>query len=77
MSFIYTIMPLDLVMAGFDEGEEAQVHELPIEGGTLLVEPLGKNQARILRVISSDPQLYLRPGLQPGRVIEFPYNLDN
>ncbi len=71
MSIFYTILPLELVFDGFEDGEDMQLYELPIPGGTLVVEPLSKNQAKIVQVISSDPQLFLNPNLQPGKVIDF------
>ena len=76
MNILYTTLPLELVWAGFDPEEEIETFEVPIQGGTLVVEPLEKNQARILRVISSDPGLFLKPHLQPGRIIGFPPSLD-
>jgi hypothetical protein len=71
MGLFYTLLPLELVFAGIDEEREAVPVELPIQGGTLVVEPLGYRQARILRVISSDPRLFLEPRLQPGQVLDF------
>lgn len=40
----------------------------------LVVRPQGFNRATVLRVITSDPQLYLRSDLQPGTEIELPLN---
>ena len=75
MGLFYTVLPLELVFAGIDAERKTQPVELPIQGGILVVEPLGHRQARILRVISSDPQLFLEPRLQPGQVLEFSPNL--
>lgn len=75
MSILYTILPQEMVFAGYEEEGDREFHEVPMQGGSLLLEPLAKNQAKIVRVISSDPRVYLNPNLQPGTIIEFPYQL--
>ena len=68
---LYTIMPLDVVMEG-SESYEPQYTEMAWKnGGTLLVEEMGQHQAKVVRLISSDPQDYLDPTIQPGCIIEF------
>lgn len=75
MSVLYTILPEELVFRGYEEEGDREYFEIPIEGGNLVLEAMDKNQAKIVRVISSDPQIFLNPTLQPGSVIEFPYQL--
>ncbi|NLW44674.1 MAG: hypothetical protein GXY92_05770 [Syntrophomonadaceae bacterium] len=49
--------------------------EIPLDGSScLVVRPQGFNRATVLRIIASDPQLYLRPEFQPGKEIELPLN---
>jgi len=51
--------------------------EIEIELGPscrVVVRPLGYNRATILRIITTDPQHYLRSELQPGNEIELPLN---
>jgi hypothetical protein len=75
VSILYTILPQEVVFAGHEEEGGREFYEVPMQGGSLLLEPLAKNQAKIVRVISSDPRVYLNPNLQPGTIIEFPYQL--
>jgi hypothetical protein len=37
----------------------------------MLIEPLEEGEARIVRVISSNPDDFLNPLFQPGRTISF------
>jgi len=49
--------------------------EIDLDGSSrLVVRPQGFNRATVLRIIASDPQLYLRPEFQPGMEIELPLN---
>lgn len=65
---LYTILPIEEVMEGWDEFEPQYV-ELQQGSITMLVEPLGFGQGRIVRIISSDASNYLKPRLQPGCLI--------
>jgi hypothetical protein len=76
MSILYTILPHEMIFSGHEE-EEREYFEVPMQGGSLVLEAMAKNQAKIVRVISSDPQVFLNPNLQPGSVIEFPYQLQS
>ncbi|MDN5345043.1 MAG: hypothetical protein PWQ18_1157 [Clostridia bacterium] len=67
---LYTPLPPELIW----EGQESfcpQFQEIKIGKLTLEVEPLGFNQARIVRLISTDPADYLSSPYQPGSVLEF------
>ncbi|MGE5422149.1 MAG: YlzJ-like family protein [Ignavibacteriales bacterium] len=45
--------------------------EIQIENNAFLViRPEGNNKARVIRLISSDPQMYLRQEYQPGSELE-------
>ncbi len=70
MSILYTVVPLELIWEGIED-ETVDNIEIPIENGSLIVEPLSLNHAKIVRVISSNPQVFLDPLLQPGKTIEF------
>ncbi len=66
---LWTIMPLEAVMEGSGSFQPSY-SEIPWQnGGTLLVEPVGPDRARVIRLISTDPNHYLNPDLQPGNVI--------
>jgi hypothetical protein len=75
MSVLYTILPHEMVFAGVEEEENREYFEVPMQGGSLVLEAMANNQAKIVRVISSDARIFLNPNLQPGSVIEFPYQL--
>ena len=71
----YTIMPLEVVMEGSETFEPVYSEMSWKNGGTLLVEEMGQNQAKVVRLISSDPLDYLDPAVQPGCIIEFKGNI--
>ncbi|GEM_PF-2115051 len=65
---MYTILPIEEVMEGWDEFEP---HYVEVRRGsiTMVVEPLRFGQGRIIRIISSNPSTHLDPQLQPGCLI--------
>lgn len=65
---LYTVMPIEDVLEGLTEDPPATA-ELSLGGITLEVEPLGNFQARVVRVLSTDPRHYLEAQCQPGAVI--------
>lgn len=67
---LYTIMPLEAVMEG-QESNLPTYTEMLCKNGTLIVEALSMNSARVVRLISSDPMDYLNPSMQPGSIINF------
>jgi len=67
---LWTVMPLEAVMEG-SGSYQPSYSEIPWHnGGTLLVEPFGPDSVKVVRLISTDPNHYLDPDLQPGKVIE-------
>lgn len=66
----YTLLPLESVFDGWDQLKSAP-REVVIHGVTMLVEPVNESEARIVRLISSDPQDFLNPTFQPGMTITF------
>jgi hypothetical protein len=67
---LYTIMPLELVLQG-QETMEHKYSEIEENGRKLIVEPISLTEAKLVRLISPDPQDYLQPQWQPGRMIQF------
>lgn len=68
---LYTIVPLQSVLDG-SENYQPVYSEIPWQdGGTLVVEQCGVHSARVVRLISSNPNDYLDPELQPGNIIEY------
>lgn len=69
---LYTIMPEHVVFhPEDDEGETAELRYVgPLESGAfVLVEPVGNGMGRIVRWVSSNPQDYLDPSREPGRLV--------
>lgn len=69
MSFLYTPMPLEAVYGW--ENKTPQYQELEMGGAKLLVEPMGMDKCRVVRLISTNPADYLRNEFQPGAEISF------
>ncbi|MDW7651025.1 MAG: YlzJ-like family protein [Bacillota bacterium] len=67
---LWTVMPIEAVMDGSDTYQPAY-QEIPWKNGMLMVEETGRNTARVVRLISSDPMYYLDPEIQPGSIIEY------
>jgi hypothetical protein len=68
---LYTPMQLELVMEGLKEMKEPVTRLVDIGGVTLIIEDTGPGEGRVIRLLSTDPDDYLRPELYPGVVIKF------
>ena len=72
--FLYTIIPLEYIFED-DEDEELQKPatntEVEIKRGnaSLMVSSVEGGQAKISRIISTDPRDFLNPNWQPGVII--------
>lgn len=64
---LYTPLPLELVLEGFDQPREYR--EIKIDGVTMVVEKINDHQSRIVRLISTNPNDFLSPKYQPGSII--------
>ncbi len=65
MVVLYTTMPLETIFPA-DISERKIIHQ----GNQMVeIEPFDYNKARIVRVISTDPQDYMEESLQPGTII--------
>jgi hypothetical protein len=67
---LYTPLPPELIWEG-QENFCPRLQEIRIGHITLEVETAGPNQARIVRLISTDPADYLSGPYQPGAILEF------
>ncbi|MFI5360281.1 MAG: YlzJ-like family protein [Halanaerobiales bacterium] len=66
----YSIYPLEMILEDYDDFVP-EYEEVNFSNGlTLLVERSGKDERKIAKIISSDPQDYLRPELQPGSILK-------
>lgn len=66
---LYTVIPLDDIFEGMEEPPIPTI-EMVVGGATLELEPLGNFQARVVRIISSDPRHYLTSLYQPGSILD-------
>lgn len=66
----YTPLPLEDVFDGWDRPRQ-EAQEVVVNGVTMVVEPVNMKEAKIVRIISSDPQDYLNPAFQPGKMVAF------
>ncbi len=73
---LYTIVPPEIIFGedadekeGGGSGNLSQELEIKKGGASLLVQRLPNGQSRLSRVISTDPQDYLKPEWQPGSLM--------
>ncbi len=77
---LYTIMPLELVMEGMGNQETSQERreiEIEVEGRKLVVQPQSATEGRVVRLLSTNPEDYLKGEWQPGSLIRFSPRPDN
>lgn len=67
---IYSTMPLELIFQN-EDAHAYDCQEVQIGGVTMIVQPTGMNEAKIVRLISPNPQHYLNPSYAPGQKIYF------
>ncbi|WP_461365095.1 YlzJ-like family protein [Candidatus Darwinibacter acetoxidans] len=65
---LYTVLPLEEVLEGLEEDPPRTI-QLAVGEITVEAEPLGSFQARVVRVLSTDPRHFLEPHCQPGSII--------
>lgn len=67
---IYSVIPVEDILAGV-EIDPVATRELTIGGLLMEVEPQGDFTAKIVRLISSNPQDYLLTDYQPGSLVRW------
>lgn len=65
---LFTVVPLEDVLEGIEDDPVPTV-EMAVGGVTMELELEEDFQAKIVRVISTDPRDYLNPSFQPGSTI--------
>ncbi len=63
---LYTVMPVEEVM---QQDEKRQIVEIRVRGRIIQVEPVSPTEGRVVRVISTNPQDFLDPRVQPGNLV--------
>lgn len=70
---IYSCVPDELIFGGtegeHDEERLTRTVELDLGGVLVEAEMMEGSQARIVRLLSPDPYVYLNPSLSPGTII--------
>ncbi|WP_027417643.1 YlzJ-like family protein [Aneurinibacillus terranovensis] len=72
---IYSAMPLELIFQN-EDSHAYDCQEIQVGAVTMVVQATGVNEAKIVRLISPNPQDYLNPSYAPGQKIYFRPNLD-
>lgn len=67
MSVIWSIMPIEQVWSG--GGQLQECRQISWQGVDMLVTPVADGMGRIERLLSPNPQDYLRTELQPGALV--------
>ncbi len=67
---MWTIVPDEVLWEGFDEDNREYIELTNANGVLMQIEPIGLNQGRVVRVISSEPNDYWRPECQPGALVD-------
>jgi hypothetical protein len=65
---LYSIVPPEIVFGNMDSSNST-LKEIYYQGEKILVMPIENNKYKIDRVISTSPQAFLDPKLQPGSII--------
>lgn len=66
---MYSIVPLEDIFEGIENNEPNQ--EIELNGVIMQVQPMNSYQAKVVRLISPNPQDYLNPAYSPGQIISF------
>lgn len=66
---VYTPVPLEQVFEGIED-QVKPLKEMNVNGLIMQVEQLNEYEARIVRLISPNPQDYLNPKYAPGQTIQ-------
>ncbi|MGO4887721.1 YlzJ-like family protein [Anaerobacillus sp. MEB173] len=66
---LYTSMPQELIYPQ-DNQEFNKQMTVDIEGGQLLLEEISPTEYRVVRLMSSDPMLFLNENYSPGKMIQ-------
>ncbi|MBH5316579.1 YlzJ-like family protein [Paenibacillus sp. GSMTC-2017] len=67
---LYTTMPLETVLQGFNE-EMEPLHEIWVQGIHMQVEPIAPGMGKVVRLLNCSLDDYLNPELMPGSLIHY------
>ncbi len=67
---LYTPMQLELVLEGLDTTKYPEYEEIQYKDIPMVVEEVGLGRKRIVKLLSTNPYDYLKPGISPGTIIK-------
>ncbi|GAB6988975.1 YlzJ-like family protein [Paenibacillus pini] len=67
---LHTIIPLEAIWEGADKLDQPS-EEVTIQGVLMQVNPLGNNEAQIVRLLGCPLGDYLNPAFAPGQIIHY------
>ncbi len=65
---LHSIVPVEEIWAETDL-PAAELREVMVHGCMMQVEPIDSSSGKVVRILSTDPQDYLKPEFQPGRIV--------
>ena len=72
---IYSIIPIEDILRDLEKDKIKPYTELSVSGVSCYVEKLSDFEYKIIRIHSSDPNVYLTSGLQPGTIVNLKQNI--
>jgi hypothetical protein len=63
-------MQLELVFEGLDQSPPRTFEQIVCRGTSLLAEKASHGQYKVIRVLSTDPAVFLDPQLQPDQLVQ-------
>ncbi|MNI29311.1 hypothetical protein D3C73_831260 [compost metagenome] len=65
---VYSVIPDDIVFAGIDDYSPHYM-DIEVGGCTMQIESISPTEAKVVRLLSTNPQDYLNPAYMPGTII--------
>lgn len=66
---IYSIIPYEYIFSEQSKSSENKYMQIEYMGETLEVSPMSNNSFIVNRIISTNPKSFLKPQIQPGKII--------
>jgi hypothetical protein len=66
---IYSIIPLEIIFKDFEPHQHEELYEAIYQGETLQVAKAENGGYKIVRIISTSPDSFINPELQPGNIV--------
>lgn len=66
---LWTVMPIEAIFQNNDT--TTSYEQIEYAGVKMEVEKVSNNQSRIVRLLSTDPQDYLRDEIRPGTILTY------